>query len=82
MAVKPGNSLDTRFVSNSTEPISNGKLILLTNDLLSPLLKENQEVLEKSLEVDYDLDLSKEFRWKNYPVILLVRVMSFTTLML
>jgi hypothetical protein len=49
--------------------MSTTKLVPVTNELLSVLIKENQEILSKSLEVDSDLDLSKEFRWKNYPVV-------------
>jgi hypothetical protein len=47
-------------------------LVSLNSELISVLSKENQEILSQSSEADPDFDLSKEFRWKNYPIILLI----------
>jgi len=48
------------------------KLVSLDSQNISTLVKENQEELKKIHDIDFELDLSKEFRYKNYPVILLI----------
>eukprot|EP01119_Soliformovum_irregulare_P019931 TRINITY_DN6402_c0_g1_i4.p1 TRINITY_DN6402_c0_g1~~TRINITY_DN6402_c0_g1_i4.p1 ORF type:complete len:594 (-),score=154.90 TRINITY_DN6402_c0_g1_i4:50-1831(-) len=47
--------------------------VALTNEMLWDFVKEHTEDLkELPSEIDYDLDFTKEFRFKNYPILLLV----------
>lgn len=48
------------------------RLIPLNNENLSTLIRENMGELKSHSDTDHELDLSKEFRFKHYPVILLI----------
>jgi len=52
--------------------MTGGKLVPLENSHLEVIINENRDVLSLIPEVEYDLDQTKEFRYKHYPIILLI----------